>query len=316
MRFECFGGEARVQVSGSGAGGAGSQGAAGVARERLLEFHRRMSRFNEDSELSRLNADPRGSVPASVMMRRFVDSVISAGRRSGGLVDATLTGALETAGYRCSLRGAQPVALQEALRAAPSRRAALPHVSKRWRSLRVDDVGGTVSRPAGLRLDSGGLGKGLAADLVAALLRDHPAFAVDSCGDVRIGGRSALPRPVGVKSPFDATTIHEFELRRGGVATSGIGRSSWLGEGGEPMHHLLDPSTGRPAYTGIVQATALAPTALLAEVYAKTALLSGPERAAEWLPHGGVLVTDENDVRVVRADRTEAEPERTGTAGR
>jgi thiamine biosynthesis lipoprotein len=93
--------------------------------------------------------------------------------------------------------------------------------------------------------------------------------------------------------------LHTFELERGGVATSGIGRRSWLDEHGSPAHHLLDPSTGRAAFTGVVQATALAPSALEAEVRAKAALLSGPAAAAEWLREGGVIVLDDGSHRVI-----------------
>ena len=80
------------------------------------------------------------------------------------------------------------------------------------------------------------------------------------------------------------------------MATSGIGRRSWLDRQGLVAHHLLDPSTGRAAYTGIVQATALAPTALEAEVRAKAALLAGPASAADHLPHGGLLVLADGEV--------------------
>ena len=61
----------------------------------------------------------------------------------------------------------------------------------------------------------------------------------------------------------------------------------------------VDPSTGRPAYTGIVQATALAPTAADAEVRAKAALLTGGDHAPLWLAHGGVLVFDDGSHAVI-----------------
>jgi thiamine biosynthesis lipoprotein len=119
---------------------------------------------------------------------------------------------------------------------------------------------------------------------------------------LRIGG---APRPVHVANPFGGPPLHTFLLGDAGVATSGIGRRSWLGPDGRPAHHLLDPATGRPAFTGVVQATAIAPTALEAEVRAKAAVLAGPERAADWLPHGGVLVFDDGTHRV-RAERVSA----------
>ncbi|HEV3056330.1 MAG TPA: FAD:protein FMN transferase, partial [Solirubrobacteraceae bacterium] len=68
---------------------------------------------------------------------------------------------------------------------------------------------------------------------------------------------------------------------------------AWIGPDGAPAHHLLNPATGRPAFTGVVQVTALAPTATEAETRSKAALLSGPAGAAQWLPHGGVVVLDD-----------------------
>jgi FAD:protein FMN transferase len=85
----------------------------------------------------------------------------------------------------------------------------------------------------------------------------------------------------------------------GRVATSGIGRRSWINDDGSHAHHLLDPATGRPAFTGIVQATALARTAAEAEMRSKAALLSGPENAELWLPDGGVIAFDAGDHRVI-----------------
>jgi thiamine biosynthesis lipoprotein len=122
---------------------------------------------------------------------------------------------------------------------------------------------------------------------------------VDCAGDLRVGGAAGIARGVDVASPFDDSTLHTFALRDAGVATSGIGKRSWLDSRGEPAHHLLDPATGRPAFTGIVQATALAPTALEAEMRSKAAILSGPEGARDWLPHGGVIVFDDGEHDVI-----------------
>ena len=157
---------------------------------------------------------------------------------------------------------------------------------------------GTIARPPGLKIDSGGLAKGMFADVLAERLAAQAGFAVNCAGDIAIGGRAAIERPVNVESPFDGSTLHTFAVRRGGVATSGIGRRSWLGADGQPAHHLLDAATGRPAFTGIVQATALAPSAVLAEIRAKCALLAGPREAARWLPDGGVVVLDDGSHHV------------------
>jgi thiamine biosynthesis lipoprotein len=182
---------------------------------------------------------------------------------------------------------------------APAPRPARPNAARRWLEIQLDPLTRTVTRPPGLQLDSGGIAKGLFADLAARRLADARSYAVDCCGDVRIGGTDGLDRPVLVDDPFGRGTVHEFALAAGGVATSGIGRRSWIGPDGLPAHHLLDPSTGRPAHTGVVQATALAPTAADAEVRAKAALLSGADRGLEWLSHGGVLVFADGSHTVV-----------------
>ena len=80
------------------------------------------------------------------------------------------------------------------------------------------------------------------------------------------------------------------------VATSGLQTRLWRTEHGF-AHHLIDPARGTPAWTGVVQATALAPTGLEAETLAKTALLLGPHAGRELLGrHGGALVLDDGSL--------------------
>jgi thiamine biosynthesis lipoprotein len=300
-RFDCFGGTATIHVQAADA--ARAEESADASRRHLLRAHDRLSRFIEDSELSRLNADPRAEVPATPLTIRLAAAAKAAGAHSGGLVDATLLGDLERAGYRKSMSGGGSIALAEALSGGAERAPARAHPARRWRSIGVDEAAGTIIRPPGLRIDSGGIAKGLVADLVAATLRDRRAFAVDCCGDIRIGGSAGRDRAVLVEDPFGGDPVHELRLSDGAVATSGIGRRCWVEPGGGVAHHILDPFTGEPAFTGIVQATAIAPSALLAETYAKAALLSGPDRAARRLPHGGVLVLDNGEVELVDAER-------------
>jgi thiamine biosynthesis lipoprotein len=299
--FRCFGGTVTIHLLASDPGE--GEALAATAEARLLDAHDRLSRFIEESELSRLNRDPRPEVPVSPLMSSLANAARMAGARSGGLVDATLIGELERAGYRDSFGDREPLPLAEALSRHEARAAARPSPARRWSQVQVDEEAGTVTRPPGVRLDGGGIAKGLLADLLAATLRGHRAYAVDCCGDIRVGGSTDKRRRVLVGDPFGGEPIHELRLSEGAAATSGIGRRCWIGPDGQLAHHILDPGRGKPAFTGVVQATAIAPSALLAEVHAKAALLSGPERAAEWLPHGGVIVLDGGEVEVVHAER-------------
>jgi thiamine biosynthesis lipoprotein len=156
----------------------------------------------------------------------------------------------------------------------------------------VDRDRGTVRLPRGVRIDLGGSAKGLAVDLAADLLAGHAAYAVDAGGDIRIGGTDAVSRAVRIAHPFDGEIAHTFTVDAGAVATSGLATRIWRHRH-RFGHHLIDPARGGPAWTGVVQTTALAPTALEAETLAKTALLRGPLGGREVLArHGGALILD------------------------
>jgi thiamine biosynthesis lipoprotein len=286
--FFALGGTVAIEATGLGAASAVDQAEAAIR-----DLQRRLTRFEPGSELCRLNADPRSSVPASELMLRFAGLVGWAGQLSQGLVDATQIEAVERAGYTRSL-GVEPVSgvltapIGGDLRTGP--RPGGPDVRGLWRQVSVDPKSRAVVRPRGVRLDSGGLGKGLAADLGAEALADTDMFAVSCVGDLRFGGRALIEREVLVDSPLPGQTpIAKLVLTEGAVATSGVTRRSWIDPDGQPAHHLIDPLSGKPAHTGVLQATAVAPTGVEAEVRAKAALLSGPDRAGEWLVHGGVV---------------------------
>jgi thiamine biosynthesis lipoprotein len=294
--FACFGSSCTVIV----ADGSETEAAADLAnaRRRLEGWHEQFSRFRSDSELTRLNRNPAETVLVSPLMRRVVEAGVQAARATDGLVDPTLLAQIEQAGYRSHYDG-PGVPLPNALAMAPARRPGRPAPEAHWRLVSTDRRTSSVTRPPGVQIDPGGVAKGVFADELAALLARRDAFVVDCGGDLRLGGCYAPVREVHVASPFEHAVLHTFALRSGGAATSGIGKRSWIDPDGHVSHHLLDPGTGRPAFTGIVQVTALAPTATQAEILSKAALLRGPAQAGEVLVHGGVFVLDDGDYVVL-----------------
>jgi thiamine biosynthesis lipoprotein len=267
----------------------------------FAEIDRRLSRFDPNSDLSRLNADPRTCVPAGAMLRAAVAGALRAAASTGGLVDPTLLRALRRAGYRESRAHVRPASLARGLGAAPPRRPARPSPVAEWRTVEVDDGAGVIRRPPGLELDLGGSVKGWAADLVAARLERHGRYAVDCGGDLRVAAGRGAPWEVRVRHPLTGAIAHTLRVRAGGAATSGIDARLWERPAGDFAHHLIDPATEAPAWTGLVAATALAPTALEAEALAKAALLSGPVAGRRLLQarHGGVLMHDDGTVEPV-----------------
>lgn len=271
-------------------------------REFVLGFGRRLSRFIPDSELAALNHDPRHTVPASRLLRAAVNAGLWAAERSGGLVEPTLVQAIEQAGYARSLDRAVPASLADALAAAPRRRPARPNARSRWREIAVDDAAGQVARPPGVMVDTGGTGKGLCADIVARHLGAYTRCAVDCGGDIAVAGVGAQLEPyeIEVEHPLTGLAIGSIRVGRGGVATSGLNVRIWRRPDGRFAHHLLDPSTGQSAWTGVIGATALGGTALEAETLSKMALLLGPRGARRVLAEqGGVIVRDGGEVETI-----------------
>ena len=163
---------------------------------------------------------------SSRLMAGAVAAAIHAAERSGGLVDPTLIGALEAAGYAESRRNAMPASLADALRVAPPRRAA----------------GSVARRPVARRSSSRGArsgGRRACGSTSAGPPRDSPptarrrslagqgTFAVDAGGDIVLGGVSETPRKVTVAHPLDDRPALEFDLTAGAVATSGLGTRIW-----------------------------------------------------------------------------------------
>ena len=231
------------------------------AESEFERFEQVMSRFRDDSELSRLNRDGRieGASPDLV---RVVKLALEAREHTDGRFDPTVHDAVVAAGYDRTF--ADVPAESPGPPPSPALCGGAVHID--W---------STIELGQGTRLDLGGIGKGYAVDRVAELLALAGPCLVNAGGDLAVRGGAW---PVGVT---DEITL---ELTRGGIATSGRDRRHWRVADTE-MHHLIDPSTGRPADGDLVSVTVVADSAANAEVLAKAAFLG----AVVDVPH--VLVT-------------------------
>jgi len=143
-----------------------------------------------------------------------------------------------------------------------------------------------------VRLDLGGIAKGMAVDAAIDTLRAAGVrtAAVNAGGDLAVIG----PPPDRESWPIaiDGAGERSVLLRQGALATSSVLRRRWR-VGGKERHHLLDPRTGMPAAGRIASASVAAATCRAAEVAAKVALLLGPREAALFLARhrlSGLLV--------------------------
>ena len=251
LTFDALGGECELY-------GVGIVAAAlKRAQAWTLRMHERLTRFDPNSELSRLNASGGRWLAVSPELEALLRESLRAFDVSDGLVNVAVLPALLAAGYTRDF-AAGPTASTVAPRIRP-----LPEVLQ----LRP----GEAHLADGAALDLGGIAKGWLADRLAEDLGEN--VLVNLCGDLyaRGGGASGEGWPVGFG---DKTLL----LKDMGAATSGTTKRAWAGG-----HHLIDPRTGRPADTDLSEVSVLAATATDAEIYAKVALLLGASDAPKWL---------------------------------
>ncbi len=247
----------------------GGPGLALEAEHRIADLEARWTRFDPRSEVSALTRHAGEPVIVSAETRELVEHAIAAWRLTRGLFDPTVLGALEQAGYDQSFDDLPPNRTDLPLR---TDRASAPATA----DIQVD--ANCVRLPPGTRFDAGGIGKGLAADIVVdeILAAGAAGVCVNLGGDVRVAGTSPTGDAwtVGIDHPERVEAIARVGLAHGAVATSTTLRRQWLVDG-ERRHHLIDPGTGRPSESDLAFVTVVDGHAWRAEVLAKAILLHG-----------------------------------------
>jgi len=204
----------------------------------------RITRFDESSELSRLNAAA-AWVDISPELEHLLRASLLAFEMSGGLVNVAVLPSMLAIGYTRPLTQGPTAAHLDQAHTAPF----LPEVLKVAR--------GRARLAPNVRIDLGGIAKGWMADRLAARLGRH--VLVNLGGDLY--ARGEWPVAIACKT---------YLLRNLGAATSSTRKRRW-----GDLHHLIDPRTGLPATTRVEEVSVVAETALDAEVLAKTVLISG-----------------------------------------
>lgn len=237
------------------------------------------SRFEADSELSRVNATAGTPREVSDEFAQLLRRSLALGAATGGAFDVTVGPLTEL------WRAGQGRPTPEAVASARARVGA-DHV-------RLD--GRTLDLPGGHRLDFDGIAKGWAVDGCVAKLRAAGiARALVSLGESSVyalgapAGESGWALEVRGVEPDEAVGI--LHLRNEGLSVSATFGGG--GRGGRAAGHVVDPRTGEalaePAVAAVVSASATD-----AEAYSKALLLwgaSGVDRIEGLGAHGAIYV--------------------------
>jgi thiamine biosynthesis lipoprotein len=201
---------------------------------------RQMSRYREDSELSRVNRDAaQGPVEISDSLFSVLRQAIDISVLSGGAFDVSFG----SVGYFYDYR--------EKRRPSDTELASgLEGVD--YRAIVLDPEAGTVFfRKKGVRLDLGGIAKGYAVDRGIDILRSFGIrhARLSAGGDMRLlGDKRGTPWVVGVRDPrSENRNALVMPLSDVAVSTSGDYARFFFAEDGQRIHHILSPATGKPA---------------------------------------------------------------------
>ncbi|MHB1172333.1 MAG: FAD:protein FMN transferase [Lacisediminihabitans sp.] len=245
------------------------------------------SRFITTSDITRLNwaeGQPTTVDPLTVYL---IEAMRDGSVLTDGDYDPTLLPDVLAAGYAASTVDSSRITTLPASAVAPGS----------TRGIAID--GQTVTLPLGTTLDPGGIGKGLAADLVCGFALAEGAWGVmaELGGDVVVAGQApdGVAWRLGVENPFDPSQHSAVvRLARGSIVTSSQRKRRWATETGD-RHHLINPHTHMSAQTNIQTVSVIASSGARAETLTKPGFLRDTAEYLAWLPSVGAagIVIDE-----------------------
>ncbi|HEX9095149.1 MAG TPA: FAD:protein FMN transferase [Candidatus Dormibacteraeota bacterium] len=262
----------------------GLEAATTAVRDVLEDVDEAYSRFREDSELTRLNANAGRTIRISPLLATAIDAALRAARLTDGAVDPTIGRAIRVAGYDDDF---SRIAAEDSEERGREMRLRAWHVPG-WQGIRLDRRLRTVWLPHGVELDLGSTGKALAADLAATAALaavGGGGVLVSLGGDIAVAGeppsggwRILVAEDSRVKPDGDGDVIC---VPSGGVATSSTTVRRWS-RGGAVFHHIIDPQTSLPTSGPFRTVTVVAATCVDANIASTAAIVRG-EAAIDWL---------------------------------
>ncbi len=238
------------------------------------EWEQALSRFLPDSELSRLNQQAGTPVAVSNLLYDVLATALTAAQATEGVYDPAMLEQLEQIGYDRTFDDLPTNRFEPIIPGEPG---------GRWRGIKIDPIRRQVTLPRGIKLDFGGIAKGMAVDAAIKALsqNDIRSALVNAGGDLSVLGLPPEEEhwPVAVPGQQWYWTI---PLHHGAIATSGIAHRHWR-QGNILRHHILDPRTGLPAESDLWSVTVVADRCEQAEVAAKVAFILGSKAGAEFL---------------------------------
>ncbi len=264
---------------------------AGIPKEKAEEVRceveqaeKRFSRFNPDSEISRLTAQSGGWVSVSSPTYDLLHDAVIAFQTTEGLFNPFLGNAMQAIGYDRSF---------EKIRSGPAKSAMAkkqdaPTTEPAEGKIEMNPNRQTVRLEQGIALDLGGLAKGWTAQRAADRLMAQGVVSglIDAGGDIVLWGNEPEQGLWGIGAADPLGGLEDIAVLwcegLTAMATSSVVKRSWQRER-ETVHHIIDPRTGEPAVSDLLQVTVLSRDLVTSEQYAKCLIVLGSMKGFSWL---------------------------------
>lgn len=241
----------------------------------------RMSHYEPDSEVSRLNRQPIGEPFAVSAPTLQVFEVAGAVRAaSGGAFDVAIGRAVDEWGFGPSERPRQalPASAVQALQRLQR--------LQRHAALALDPRAGTLTRHAPVLANLSGIAKGFGVDRAAFALErlNITDYMVEVGGEIRTQGRNAQGRPwqLAIERPdaMPQRAMRIVPLAGKSLATSGDYRNFFMHEG-RRYSHEIDPHSAEPVRHALASVSVVADDCTHADAWSTALFVLGPERGFE-----------------------------------
>ena len=249
------------------------------------------------SELYAINQTGSGTLTgkASSLMEQALELC----RRTGGALDISVYPIVRAWGFTT---GSYQVPDEETIQSL------LPLVD--YTQIQYDAATGVVTLPEGMEIDLGSVAKGYAGQLAAQMLREHgvQSALLNLGGNVQTVGTKpdGSPWQIGIKDPQGEDAMMVLSVEDQAVVTSG-GYERYFEQDGQTYWHIMDPSTGHPADSGLISVTIVGDEGVVCDGLSTALFVMGLEKAADlWAQSGdfeAVFVTTSGEVYITEGLR-------------
>ena len=249
------------------------------------------------SELYAINQTGSGTLTgkASSLMEQALELC----RRTGGALDISVYPIVRAWGFTT---GSYQVPDEETIQSL------LPLVD--YTQIQYDAATGVVTLPEGMEIDLGSVAKGYAGQLAAQMLRERgvESALLNLGGNVQTVGAKpdGSPWQIGIKDPQGEDAMMVLSVEDQAVVTSG-GYERYFEQDGQTYWHIMDPSTGHPADSGLLSVTIVGKQGIICDGLSTSLFVMGLEKAANlWAQSGdfeAVFVTASGEVYITEGLR-------------